>query len=298
MIDWLTLPPLTALRAFAAFAETGSVISAGTALNVSHAAISQQLRALETHMGVALVDRSGRAMTLTVEGQQLASALRTGFGAIAASVEALTDADAARPLHIATTPMFAAGWLMPQMPAFHAAHPGTDLILSASAELQTLDPGGIDVALRYGAGDWPGLEARLLLRSPMLLVGAPCLVGEEPISDLSVLARYPVLQDMGRTEANLLMEEMGVIGPADGPHPSRVQLPGNLLLDAARDGQGIAVVTRAFVEKDLEAGRLRLLYEQPSDKGYHIVTRPGVQRPVTKTFIRWLMGRGTAAGAA
>ena len=97
MIDWLTLPPPTALRAFAAFAETGSVISAGTALNVSHAAISQQLRALETHMGVALVDRSGRAMALTVEGRQLASALRTGVGAIAASVEALRGADAARP---------------------------------------------------------------------------------------------------------------------------------------------------------------------------------------------------------
>ncbi|WP_336097917.1 LysR family transcriptional regulator [Roseovarius sp. CH_XMU1461] len=298
MIDWLTLPPLTALRAFAAFAETGSVISAGTALNVSHAAISQQLRALETHMGVALVDRSGRAMALTVEGRQLASALRTGFGAIAASVEALTGADAARPLHIATTPMFAAGWLMPQMPQFHEAHPGTHLILSASAELQTLDPGGIDVALRYGAGDWPGVETQLLLRSPMLLVGAPSLVGEDPICNLSVLARYPVLQDMGRSEANLLLEEMGVIGPSEGPPARRVQLPGNLLLDAARDGQGVAVVTRAFVEKDLEAGRLRLLYEHQSDNGYYIVTRPGVQRPVTKTFIRWLLMRQEAGGTA
>ena len=298
MIDWLTLPPLTGLRAFAAFAETGSVISAGAALNVSHAAISQQLRALERHMGVALVDRSGRAMTLTVEGQQLASALRTGFGAISASVEALTGADAARPLHIATTPMFAAGWLMPQMPEFHAAHPGTHLMLSASADVQVLEPGGIDVALRYGAGDWPGLEAELLFRSPMLLVGAPCLVGDEPICDLSALSCFPVLQDLGRSEANALLEEMGVMGTEDCSLASRVQLPGNLLLDAARDGQGIAVVTRAFVEKDLEAGRLRLLYEHPSEKGYYIVTRPGVQRPVSKLFIRWLLTRRTAAEAA
>ena len=67
-----------------------------------------------------------------------------------------------------------------------------------------------------------------------------------------------------------------------------VQLPGNLLLDAVRDGRGVAVAIHAFVEQDIKAGRLRLLFEHDDDKGYHIVTRPGVQRPVLKTFLRWL----------
>ena len=74
-MDWRTLPPLAALRAFSAFADTGSVQRAGDALNVTHAAISQHLRALEAHLGLSLLDRSGRAMVLTPEGQQLAQAL-------------------------------------------------------------------------------------------------------------------------------------------------------------------------------------------------------------------------------
>ena len=75
-MDWRDLPPLSALRAFAAFAEEGSVVAAGDALGVSHAAISQQLRSLEAHLDVVLLDRSGRALTLTAEGAQLATAVK------------------------------------------------------------------------------------------------------------------------------------------------------------------------------------------------------------------------------
>ena len=89
-MDWLALPPLTALRAFAALAETGSAVAAGERLNVSHAAISQQLKTLEAHMGVTLVDRSGRQLALTPEGQRLAEALTAGFGTIARSVAAVS----------------------------------------------------------------------------------------------------------------------------------------------------------------------------------------------------------------
>ena len=74
-MDWRDLPPLSALRAFAAFAETGKVVAAGNALGVSHAAISQQLRGLEDHLGLSLLDRSGRSLRLTPEGQVLADAL-------------------------------------------------------------------------------------------------------------------------------------------------------------------------------------------------------------------------------
>ncbi|QYX56387.1 LysR family transcriptional regulator [Roseovarius sp. SCSIO 43702] len=284
-MNWLDLPPLTALRAFAAFAETGSVVDAGAALNVSHAAVSQQLRALEAHMGATLLDRSGRAMKLTVEGQQLAEALRTGFGAIAHSVETITGADAARPLHITTTPLFASAWLMPQMSAFHAAHPGTNLILSTSPEIQALEPGGIDVAIRYGSGVWPGLESECLFTSPMVLVGAPSLVGDEPVRDMSALSRFPVLQDGGLSEVNRWLKDAGVL---DGRDSTSIQLPGNLLLDAVRDGQGVAVVIRTFVEQDLKANRLRLLYTHDTGKGYHVVTRPGVLRPVARVFVKWL----------
>lgn len=89
-MDWKVMPPMASLRAFSAFAETGNLVQAGQALNVSHAAISQQLRALEAHLGVALVDRSGRSLALTAEGARLARALALGFGAIQGAVQELT----------------------------------------------------------------------------------------------------------------------------------------------------------------------------------------------------------------
>ena len=284
-MDWLNLPPLTALRAFAALAETGSAVAAGDKLNVSHAAVSQQIKALEAHMNLALVDRSGRQLALTADGQQLAEALTLGFGAIARKVDELTGADADRPLHIATTPMFAAAWLMPQLAGFHTLHPNASLTLSTTPKIQPLDTGDIDVALRYGDGNWPGLEAELLFQSPMVIVGAPSLIGDEDFNDLGDLIRYPWLEDAGTSEANnWLREHAGMKDRRTGV----THLPGNLLLDGARDGQGIAVVIRTFVEGDIRSGRLKVLLEREDDKGYHIVTRPGVQRPALKTFLGWL----------
>ena len=284
-MDWLVLPPLTALRAFAALAETRSVVEAGACLNVSHAAISQQIRALEAHMAVALVDRSGRRLELTREGRQLADALHSGFGTIAQGVDALIGADAARPLHIATTPMFASAWLTPQMAGFYANNPGVDLVLSTTPEVQPLEPGNIDLALRYGQGTWPGLEATCLFQSTMVLVAAPSLIGDAPVTEQDALSRFPILQDVGVSESNRWLEARGVVR---APGVALVQLPGNLLLDAARDGQGVAVVIRAFVEQDIAAGRLRVLHEHENQKGYYIVTRPGVQRPAAKAFIKWI----------
>ncbi|WP_299848961.1 LysR family transcriptional regulator [uncultured Roseovarius sp.] len=284
-MDWLGFPPLSALRAFSALAETGAVVAAGEKLNVSHAAISQQIKTLEAHMGLKLVDRSGRSLSLTPEGQQLADALAQGFDVIAQKINALTGADANRPLHIATTPMLAAAWLMPQLGGFHTAFPEVNLILSTSPRVEPMETGTIDVALRYGAGDWPRLDSEPLIMSPMVVVAAPCLVGDQDYQTLDELADFPWLLDAGLSEANNWLAGIGTLKKLS---QGSIQLPGNLLLDGARDGQGIAVTVRTFVEKDLQAGRLRLLFESDAVKGYHIVTRPGVQRPALRNFLKWL----------
>ena len=96
-MDWRSLPPLSALRAFAALAETGSFTRAGAALNVSHAAVSQQVRALEERLGVPLLPRDGRRGALTPEGERLAAALETAFDGIRRAVDELTGGDAAAP---------------------------------------------------------------------------------------------------------------------------------------------------------------------------------------------------------
>ncbi len=285
MTDWLSLPPLTALRAFSALAETGATVAAGARLNVSHAAISQQVKQLETHLGVALVDRSGRQLVLTAEGRQLADALSLGFGAIARAIEALTGADADRPLQVSTTPGFAAQWLMPCLSAFREAHPQIDIMIDPTPNMVTLEPGGIDIALRYGAGHWPGLEAELLFRSSLVAVAAPSLVEGRKITCPADLVHLPWLQEFGTTESSDWLRGRGVF---EARAAGLLQVPGNLLLDGLRNGQGVAATVREWVKHDITAGRLVLLFEDPDENGYYIVTRPGVLRAPAKAFASWL----------
>lgn len=285
-MDWRHLPPLSALRAFSAFAQAGNVVAAGEALGVSHAAISQQLRSLETHLDVALLERTGRALQLTQKGEVLARALEAGFTGMIEAVEEITGQRDARPLHVSLTPTFAASWLMPRLPRFRALHPQANLMLDPTPNVVGLSADGIDLAIRFGDGNWPGLVSEPLLRSPMVVVAAPELVPEDCTPSIEELADYPWLEEVSTTESTRWLKRHGVVHSANR---GLTQVPGNLLLDGARDGQGIAVTVRVFAERDIAAGRLRELYvEESDDAGYHIVTRPGVMRPALKDFVTWL----------
>lgn len=284
-MDWLNLPPLAALRAFAAFAEKRNVVEAGAALNVSHAAISQQLRTLEKHLGVALLDRSGKALALTGDGEHLARALHLGFGAIEAAVGDLARSGRDRPVHVSLTSSFAASWLMPRLPTFRATHPEVNLILDPTFEVVDLRPGGVDVAIRYGAGGWPRVQSEMLLQTPMVIVASPTLLGDKTDWSPAELAQLPWLEEIGTTEGTKWLAERGV-GP--GRATGSTMLPGNLMLDGVRSGQGVTVTVRHFVESDIQAGRIVELFTEPDTRGYHIVTAKTALRPAVKTFVNWL----------
>lgn len=285
MIDWSHLPQMSALRAFCAFVERGSVTDAGAALNVSHAAISQQLRSLETHLGTPLFDRSNRALELTEDGRELARALEEGFGRISTGVAQITQAQSDRPLNIACTPTFASAWLMPRLAGFHSDHPGIDMILTPNPALTDPSPGGIDVALRFGEGPWPGFDQERLMSAPLVAVAAPDLMrGSAPGTPEALLA-YPWLEELGTTESSSWLAAQGLAGRRV---KSRTELPGNLMLDAARRGQGIAVTTWVAVAEDVAAQRLVILFRDRPDAGYHMLTRPGVLRPPLRAFVRWI----------
>lgn len=284
-MDWRNLPPLASLRAFAAFAETGSVQKAGDALGVSHAAISQQIRSLEAHMGLTLVDRSSRALEMTTEGCQLAEALGEGFGVIDRTVATLTGADAERPVHISTTQLFATTWLMPRLMDFQARHPNIDLMVNPSAELTDPSPGGFDLALRFGSGDWPGLDAEMLVPTDIVISAAPSLVADRVIEDACDLLDLPWLQELGTNDSLDWLRKHGV---TEAKVRSMLHVPGNLMLDGALAGQGVISTAMSSVESDVRAGRLQVLFRDKGDTGYHIVTRPGVMRPPAKAFLNWL----------
>lgn len=285
-MEWRDFPPLAAMRAFAAFAETGNVVAAGDALGVSHAAISQQLRALETHLGVTLLDRAGRALKLTADGEILAQGCADGFACIARAVALVTGAEAARPLHISPTPSFAAAWLMPRLAEFRTLHPEINIVLNPTAETVPLTPGGVDLSIRFGAGGWPGVESALLLPTGMVVVASPDLIAGRDTSTPEALSAFAWLDEMGTSESTEWLRARGV---AEGVRGGFIQVPGNLLLDGARDGQGLAVTVRSFVEADIRAGRLVVLqHEDSPGMGYHLVTRPGIQRPPLRAFVKWI----------
>ncbi|MEQ9674896.1 MAG: LysR family transcriptional regulator [Roseovarius indicus] len=294
MIDWIALPPLSALRAFAALAERRSVTKAGEQLNVSHAAVSQQIRTLETHLGLSLVDRSGRQLELTPEGCQLAEALTEGFGTIFRTIQMLTGADAARPLQISTTQLFASTWLMPRLLDFQTKHPGIDLMVNPTAEISDPAPGGVDLCLRFGDGNWPGLEAEMLVPADIVITAAPSLVGECGEIEPADLLQFPWLQELGTNES---MDWLRSHGVTEGCVKSLTHVPGNLMLEGARAGQGVISTAMSSVEADVKAGRLRVLFRDAGETGYHIVTRPGILRPPAKAFLQWLRRQGKEAAA-
>ncbi|MEM6760809.1 MAG: LysR family transcriptional regulator [Pseudomonadota bacterium] len=287
------LPPLAALRAFAAYADAGHVAEAGAALGVSHAAVSQQLKLLEAHLGVALFDRSARTMQLTADGEILAQGCRDGFGAIGRAIDLVTGTEATRPLQISPTPSFAAAWLMPRLPEFRAAYAGTDIILNPTAEQVNPIAGGLDLSIRYGQGPWPGFESQLLIATSMVVVAAPELIAGQPVASTEDLSKLPWLEEVGTTEGTTWLSRRGSAAGVQGP---LTQVPGNLLLDGARDGQGVAVTVRLFVEADLKAGRLIVIEEESRPgAGYHLVTRPGVHRPALRDFLRWIQRAARAS---
>lgn len=285
-MDWRGIPSLHSLRAFSAVADTLSFSSAGRSLNVSHAAVSQQVRALEAHLGVPLVLRQGRGVALTPEGQQLAQSLEESFQVIRRAVDAFSRAEQSRPLQVTMTPSFAVSWLMPRISDFRHEHPDLELMLNPTGELVELAPGGVDVAIRFGAPPWKGLVAEPLLPTTFVVVAATSLVGDREFTEPEQLFDYPWMQELGTNELSLWMERQGVI-------PARkldvTHLPGYMVLDGLRRGDGITATARAFVEADLEAGHLRVLFEDiRPQSGYHIVTRPGPMRPPLKAFVQWL----------
>lgn len=285
-LDWRSLPPLAALRAFAALAQTGSASAAGAALNVTHAAVSQQLRKLETHLGVPLVQRDGRGLALTPAGESLAAVLLESFGQIAVQAELISGAGAGRPLQVTTTPNFAANWLIPRLAGFRAAHQQIELMLNPTPDLSRIGPGGADLGIRFGSGGWSGVEAEPLLSSSFVIIAATSLIGDRQVTHISELLDLPWLQELGTEE---VLDWLARHGVTEARVRAMTHLPGNFILDAVRRGEGVSATARAFAEPDIKAGRIRVLFEDSAPgSGYWIVTAPGVQRPETKAFLRWL----------
>ena len=284
-MDWSQLPSLTSLRAFAALAERKSYTRAATALNVSHAAVSQQVKALEERLGVSLVTRVGRGIALTMEGELLARDLEIGFAAIRRGVDVLGGAGASRPVQITMSPAFATEWLMPRIAEFQVQHPEITLMLNPTGEVVELKPGGVDLAIRYRSSDRLKSDVTSVLISDTVVIGTPSLIGTRALRDPAMLMDMPWLQELGTNEVAEWMARRGV--KLDRPLIIN-HMPGNLIMEAVRRGDGITYTARAFFQDEIRSGQVVVLHSEPAFGHYYIETCPGVMRPAVKTFVNWL----------
>ena len=289
-MQWSGLPPLNSLKAFSALAESGSYMRAGAILNVTHSAVSQQVRALEERLCVALVVPRGRGIKLTAEGLALARDLDSGFTALRRGVDKLMESSAIHPVQLSTSPAFAVEWLMPRIQDFQSKHPDIPLMLNPTSKVVELKPGGFELAIRYR--DKRKLETpdMPILISDMVVIAAPSLIGAQQIDKPAMLTELPWLQELGTNEVADWLAYRGV----NLEKPLIItQMPGTLIMQAVRRGDGITYTARAFFEEEIQSGQIKVLFSEPAFGTYYIATSPGPLRQSVKICMTWLKEQAT-----
>ncbi len=285
------LPPLNALKAFEAAARHLSFTRAAAELNVTQAAVSHQVKALEETLGMALFRRVNRSLLLTDEGQALHPELGEAFDTIAAAVDRLHARDQAGVLTLSTLDSIAASWLVPKIGKFRAQHPDIDVRVSTSDAVVDFTSGGIDMALRYGGGEYPGMESVLLMNETLFPVLSPSLLDKYgPLETPADLARFPLLHDDMRDDWSVWVETAG-IGGMDVSRGSWF-IHSYLVQQAAVAGEGVALGRSVLVADDLASGLLvrPLDIDLKAKPAYYAVyPKASAGRPKITAFRDWLL---------
>jgi LysR family transcriptional regulator, glycine cleavage system transcriptional activator len=290
------LPPLNALRAFEAAARHLSFSRAAEELHVTPAAVSHQIKQLEEHLTIRLFHRRNRAVHLTEAGVGYLLVVRDAFDRLTAATVRLAEQDQVGHLVVAVLPSFAAKWLVPRLPRFRALAPDIDVNIAASHDMVDLVGGEADVAIRYGRGAWPGLKALRFLAEEVFPVCSPNLLKNgRAILEPDDLVHHLLLHDEPDKRYPYLdwptwLRTAGAtrVDSARGPTFS----DSSMLLQAAIDGQGVALGRSVLVSDDLAAGRLvkPFALSFPANAAYWLVAPPEAwDRPKIKAFREWLL---------
>ncbi|PIW29872.1 MAG: transcriptional regulator [Rhodospirillales bacterium CG15_BIG_FIL_POST_REV_8_21_14_020_66_15] len=285
------LPPLNALRAFEAAARHLSFTQAAEELNVTQAAVSHQIRGLEDWLGFPLFRRLSRALVLTEAGQILFPEVREAMDILTTAVNRVQRQDSEGVLTVTTMDSFAVSWLVPRLGRFRQAHPDIDVRLVMADRMVDLAREGVDVAVRYGRGSWPGLTVTLLRTEELFPVCAPSLLdGGPPLKAPADLANYTLLHDEMPVDWRDWLAAVGceAVNPERGPGYTH----SNLVLLAARAGEGVALGRSVMVADDLAEGRLVRPFDfaLPAPQAYYLACVEGEEdRPKIRAFREWLL---------
>ncbi len=295
------LPSLNALRAFEAAARHLSLTEAARELHVTPAAVSHQVRALEADLGVSLLRRVKGAFVLTETAQTALPVLRAGFDQIAEAVRRLRADEARHFLTISVGPTFAATWLVRRLGRFKAAFPEIDVRLQTTDQVADFARDGVDIGIRFGAGDYPGLQAVRLFDEEIYPVCSPGLLERGPPLDspadlaghnlLHVEWTWALTKGKGETlDWQLWLRAAGAekVDALRGPRFSHA----NLALQAAIEGQGLALGSESLARDDLAAGRLVRPFDVvlPMNFAYYLIyPEETAALPKIANFRHWIL---------
>jgi LysR family transcriptional regulator, glycine cleavage system transcriptional activator len=281
-------PALHALRTFEAAARHGNFTRAAAELHITHGAISHQMKALEHELGVALFHRRGRGVQLTEPGRELAATVRDALDRIERGVAALRGRTH-RALTVSVLPAFATHWLIPRLSDFNSRHPDIDINVRASPLLSDFAVEDVDLAVRYGGGKWPGVQAIQLAHEDVFPVCSPRFNGGRLPATLAELARAKLLH----TPLQPWDEWFAALGvTVTQERRSMTFTETDILLRAAINGLGIALSRRLLAQPELDAGRLLrpVPHSVRADRSYFIVyPDTGEPAPRLAIFRDWLL---------
>lgn len=288
MADFRKLPNLTALRAFEAAARHQNFSRAADEIHVTHGAISHQVRALEDELGVQLFTRSGKRLTLTENAHQFALALRKSLMDIALATDAVKTDAGYRRLTISSLSSFAARWLSPRLGRFIEQYPDIEVRLQSSTHLTDFAREEVDVALRFGSGNYPGLAEELLMDDYYYPVASPHFnAGNLPATPQDLVRSALLRCDMEPWLPWFRAAQVDLPEPTAGI----IYEDSTMLIRAAIDGQGIALVRHAMAASDVQSGELVRLFEATvkCSSSYYFVCPPAaLQKSQVKAFRNWL----------
>lgn len=308
--------PLTALRSFEAAARHLSIKAAADELNVTPAAVSQQIKSLEELLGTRLFHRLHRGLALTDAARLALEPVQEGFARLGDGLRILKSTERSSTLNLWTAPAFASRWLLPRLERFVDLNPETELFINANAELidsassrleltaELMRAENIDLAIRFGLGRYPGCRVERLMPAEVVPLCSPALVAraDRPLREPADLADHTLLHDgtpyEGRPGWEQWLEVAGIesVDPNRGLHFNSL----SLALAAAVDGQGVALGIRQLAVDDLQAGRLVVPFSPAVtlENAYHLISREGeVELPAVRSFRDWLVDEVTRSSA-
>ncbi len=290
------LPSLNALKAFEAAARHESFTRAAEELCVTQGAVSHQVKALEVELAIKLFNRERQRLIITEAGREYLGVVRDALDRIAAGTERLLQRQSSGVLTVSTSPDFAAKWLVHRLGNFAEAHSSIDLRVSATLHHVDFAREEVDLAVRHGDGNWPGLDAVRLSTERLFAVCSPkLLAGRRRLEKVGDVLKFPLIHLDNRTDWANWLQGVGLdkVEVVHGPVLNRA----SMVIDAAINGQGIALARTTLAAWDLINGRLVRPFGEslPVSKTYWIVCpKATAGLPKIVTFRDWLLGE--AAG--